>query len=84
MSICEFFKDLTSKETSEMQKNFQQIILFNVVSHFVDFLSDDEGIDHKLAAETNFEKDVRDEELKSQESRSLSQLDPKIQEKYRK
>lgn len=28
VSICEFFKDLTSKETSEMQKNFQQIILF--------------------------------------------------------
>lgn len=23
VSICEFFKDLTSKETSEMQKNFQ-------------------------------------------------------------
>ena len=43
VSICEFFKDLTSKEGTEMQKNFQQIILYHVVSHFVEFL--DEG-DH--------------------------------------
>ena len=42
VSICEFFKDLTSKETSEMQKNFQNIILFQVVSQFVDFLSEDD------------------------------------------
>ena len=28
VSICEFFKDLTSKETTEMQKNFQHIILY--------------------------------------------------------
>lgn len=66
VSICEFFKDLTSKETSEMQKNFQQIILFNVVSHFVDFLSGDEDI----SGDGGDNKD--DEELKSQESRSIS------------
>ena len=45
VSICEFFKDLTSKETSEMQKNFQQIILYNMVSHFVDFLQEDDSFD---------------------------------------
>ena len=32
VSICEFFKDLISKETSEMQKTFQAIILNEVVS----------------------------------------------------
>lgn len=44
VSICEFFKDLTSKETSEMQKTFQQIILFNVVSQFVEFLRDTDDV----------------------------------------
>lgn len=38
VSICEFFKDLISKETSEMQKNFQNIILECVVSKFLTFL----------------------------------------------
>ena len=42
VSICEFFKDLISKESSEMQKNFQQTILTEVVSQFLDFLAEDD------------------------------------------
>ena len=84
VSICEFFKDLTSKETSEMQKNFQQIILFHVVSHFVNFLGDETIGDGGRSGSNDQDLEMKDEELKSQESRSLSQLDTKVQEKYRK
>ena len=44
VSICEFFKDLISKETSEMQKNFQNIILECVVSKFLSFLVEDDDL----------------------------------------
>ena len=42
VSIGEFFKDLISKETSEMQKNFQYIILHEVVDQFLEFLTEDD------------------------------------------
>lgn len=63
-----------------MQKNFQQIILFQVVSQFVEFLSEDESLENieeaerkkQLAAKTGEvvpDTQMKDEEQKSQDSR---------------
>lgn len=42
VSICEFLKEMISKETSEMQKTFQAIILSEIVNQFLEFLTEDD------------------------------------------
>lgn len=50
----------------------------------MNFLGDEDNGEGRSGSNDNNDMEMKDEELKSQESRSLSQLDPKIQEKYRK
>ena len=72
-----------------MQKNFQHTILFQVVSLFVEFLAEDDSAEsaqennaiHKAKSEQdglNGDTDMKDEELKSQSSRNIQTLDPKV------
>jgi len=68
-----------------MQKNFQQVILFQVVSQFVDFLSEEDSMENIEEAERKklllakatteagaaaiADTEMKDEEQKSQDSR---------------